>query len=226
MYLEENASERVALKLADAACRCRYSLEGADLDRFLGGVRHFSRAFSRSATSVAPSSRARRYQDKAASKSPRAPRRTGRFRKTGSKVSAKPDRSLGFSRIGGALVKEACRDDIARPEERVAALQNCSDLWAEKPCSTDGFGGGGVATIDVPSGGGDETTGAVVVLGAGPPGGAVKRGGPEVRFAWNSGAVGADAAVGPAGAAPCITPAAGGLTAGPPLDDAPSRASA
>src|ERR1700719_642417 len=65
-----------------------YRLEGADLDPFLGGVRHFSRAFSRSATSVAPSSRARRYQDKAASKSPRAPRRTGRFRKTGSKVSA------------------------------------------------------------------------------------------------------------------------------------------
>jgi len=75
-------------KLADAACRCRYRLEGADLDPFPGGVRHFSRAFSRSATSVAPSSRARRYQDKAASKSPRAPRRTGRFRKTGSKVSA------------------------------------------------------------------------------------------------------------------------------------------
>ena len=41
MGLEENASHRVALKLADAACRCRYGVEGAEVDPFLGSVRHF-----------------------------------------------------------------------------------------------------------------------------------------------------------------------------------------
>ena len=83
------------------------------------------------------------------------------------------------------------------------------------PCSTDGFGRGDVATVEVVSGGG--AAGDIAAFGSGLPGGAAG----ALTTAMAPGdettgvvvVVGADTAVGLAGAAPCITPAAGGLTA-------------